>query len=215
MVLEKKAFLFDFDGTLADTMEDNFRAWKKACLEFNIKIKKEDYFLLEGMKLSDVAKEILKKNNIGENSEFLDILVSKKNEYYSKIAKFKVYKGVNELISELKKRDIKLAIVTASPREKLEKTVPIKFLNQFDCIISGDDVINGKPDPESYLKAIEKLKIKTNEAIIIENAPLGIEAAKNANIYCIAVCSTLTKEHLNKANKIVENIESIKRIIIT
>lgn len=203
-----KAILFDFDGVLADTMEDIFLAWQKAFRNYGINIKKEDYFPLEGMKLIEVAKKISNKYNVRLNPE---AVVKFKNEYYLKNHFFSFYPKVIGLIDLLKKNKNLLGIISASPREKLDKTVPKEFLEKFDTITSQEDSINGKPHPEPYLTAAEKLGILPKECVVVENAPLGIKSAKRAGMYCIAICSTLDKSFLSEADEIIEKFEDIKK----
>jgi beta-phosphoglucomutase len=205
MKKEFDAILFDFDGTLADTMEDNFSAWEKAFQKYNIHIFREDYFPLEGLALIEIAKNISKKYNL-ILSDYQE-LVRLKNENYFLDNKFKFYTGAIELVDLVKKNKL-LALVSASPKEKLQKTVPSFFLEYFDVIISGDDVKNGKPSPEPYLLAMKHLSVNPEQCIVVENAPLGIQAAKSAGIYCIAIASTLKKEELTLADEIFENINS-------
>ncbi len=66
-------------------------------------------------------------------------------------------------------------------------------MNLFDAVVTGDDVINGKPNPELYLKASRKLNVSSDKCIVVENAPLGIDATLSAGMFCIAVSTTLEK----------------------
>jgi beta-phosphoglucomutase-like phosphatase (HAD superfamily) len=75
----------------------------------------------------------------------------------------------------------------------------------FDVIVSGEDVKNGKPDPEPYEKAIAKLGLSKDECLVVENAPLGIESAKNAGVFCVGVPTYLDKTKLHEADIIVKN----------
>lgn len=202
-----KAILFDFDGTLADTMNDNFLAWKKVFSDFGIEIKKEDYFILEGMKVLEIAEQLSKKYNQKINCENA---VMSKNEYYLNNNSFSLYSEILEIINLLVKNGKKLAIVSASPREKLEKTLPKKFLEKFDVVICSEDYFNGKPHPEPYLNAMKKLNLNPEECIVIENAPLGIKSAKASGAYCIALTTTLDKEHLKEADIILTNHKELK-----
>jgi beta-phosphoglucomutase len=211
-----KAILFDFDGTLADTMEDLFSAWKKSFLKFGIEIKKEDYFPLEGTKVLEVAKIISDKYGLNAEPEEL---VRLKNEFYLQDNSFSFYPGVVGFIDALHNKGVTKAIVSASQREKLEKTVSKSFLDKFDAIITSEDYALGKPNPEPYQKAMSKLGLTPAECIVVENAPLGIESAKAAGCYCIAVSSTLPKEFLKKADAVIDkfnnlrNLEIIKELI--
>jgi beta-phosphoglucomutase len=201
-----KAVLFDFDGVLADTMEDNFFAWKKSFLDFGIDIKREDYFPLEGMKLIEVAKKISHKYNLQVDPS---VIMNLKNKYYLEINKFSFYPGIEDLI-EILSDQILIGLVSASPRKKLEKTVPTYFLDRFNVVISGDDTENGKPSSEPYLSAMKKLNVSPEDTVVVENAPLGIKSAKSAGAYCIAIATTLKGEYLKEADKIVNNHEELK-----
>ncbi len=198
-----KAILFDFDGTLADTMEDNFLAWKKAFQKYNLDITREDYFPLEGLLLSEIAKIISKRYNLvlDDFNEIVEI----KNKFYLTDHIFRFYPGVEELITGLKEK-YALALVSASPRHKLEKTTPSNFLKMFNVIISGDDVKIGKPNPEPYINAMKHLSLKPENCLAVENAPLGIESAKSAGVYCIAITSTMSEKYLKQADNVISNI---------
>ena len=197
-----KAVLFDFDGVLADTMQDNFQAWKKAFADFGIEIKQDDYFPLEGMKLINVAKTISIQYNINPNPEEI---VKLKSKYYLEDHSFSFYPEVPELINFLKERGKLLAIVSASPREKIERTVPKDFLDKFDVVISGEDTKKGKPNPEPYSTGMKKLNVKPEESLVVENAPLGIKSAKSAGAYCVAITTTLGEEYLRESDKVTNS----------
>lgn len=204
-----KAVLFDFDGTLADTMEDNFLAWQRAFKDYNISIAREDYFPLEGLSLAGIAEQISRKYS----SEIIpEKLVELKNKYYLENNKFALYSEVPELIETLKNLGLKLAIVSASPREKLKKTAG-DFLQKFDIVISGDDYKNGKPSPEPYLAAMKKMNLAPHECVVVENAPLGIKSAKSAGVYCFALATTLPECALKEADKILGNISELLEFI--
>jgi beta-phosphoglucomutase len=81
----------------------------------------------------------------------------------------------------------------------------------FDCIITAEDVECGKPDPEPYLRAIQKLHVAPSECLIIENAPLGIRAGKSAGAAVVAITTTLAPYHLREADAIVHDFEELRR----
>lgn len=205
-----RGILFDFDGVLADSMNDNFLAWEKAFSDLGVKIQKEEYFILEGRRLIEIAKILGEKYQI--NPEGYQKVVELKNKYYLDLYSFKFYPGVKEFIYLLKRENFLISIVSASPKEKLEKTVPKEFLKKFDVVICEDDLEKGKPDPEPYLKASKKLGLLPEECIAIENSPLGIESAKRAGIYCIAICSTLDKFLLRNADVIINDFKELRNI---
>ena len=213
-----RAVLFDFDGVLADTMEDNYNAWKKACFDYGITLKREDYFPFEGIQLPTIAKMICEKYSL--NNVPFEEIVEKKETYYRKEHTLKLYPGVVEIVDKLRERGILTAIVSAGRRQRLESSVPKEFLGRFNAIITGDSIERGKPYPDPYIEAMKSLNVSPHEAIVVENAPSGIESAKSARCYCIAIASTLDKNFLNSADVIIDNFselantEMLKSIIV-
>ncbi len=206
-----RAVLFDFDGVLGKTMEDNYKAWFSSFAPFGIRIQREEYFLMEGAPPKKVAEIFLKRNRLGLES--VDDIVHSKEKHYLQNKSFSLYEGAEKLIENLKGCGLQLGLVTGASRERLMGTGVGQFLNKFDALVTGDQVVHGKPDPEPYLLGARKLKVKPSECIVIENAPLGIESAKKAGMYCIAICSTLGREHLGLADQIIISIDELRVLL--
>ncbi|MFH1351964.1 MAG: HAD family phosphatase [bacterium] len=206
-----EAVLFDFDGVLARTMEDNYNAWKYAFSLRGIDITKEEYFLLEGASTKKVAEHFLGEN--AGNPEMVRETVDMKEKYYMDNNKFSLYEGAEELVRNLKKKKYLLGLVSGASRERLSKSVQQSFLSLFDVVITGDDTDNCKPAPDSYLAAAERLTVAPSGCVVVENAPMGIEAAVRAGMYCVAVCSTLDRKYLEKADKIIHRLTEIKKVL--
>lgn len=201
------AVFFDFDGTLADTMEDNFLAWKEAFKDSGVSLKREDYFPLEGLHLKEIVQSVEEKYNIKVN---IDKMVEKKEEVYKSIQDFNLYHGVTDLIDKLKANKVFIAIVSASLKERLFSTAPLEFLEKFDLIITSDNFEKFKPHPDPYLLALKESGLEKDNCLVVENSPLGIKSAKSAGLYCIALTSTLEKSFLNEADEIIKNFYSLK-----
>ena len=106
-----------------------------------------------------------------------------------------------------------MAIVTAGHLDQLKLSVPERFLKQFDALVTGDQVSRGKPDPEPYLRGAQELGMGPAECMAIENSPLGVQSAKQAGIYCIAICSTVGRDILIEADEILERFEDLRNSI--
>lgn len=207
-----KAVLFDFDGVIVDSMNDNFNAWKVALGEQSVEIVKKDYFKIEGMKASAVALKYLEDN--GMDIGLVPEIVSRKEALFREASVLRVYPGVSELIEKLQSV-FKLGVVTGASRDRFSKmTSSLKFFSNFNVIITADDITKGKPDPIPYLTAAEKIGVEPSECLVIENAPLGITSAKAAGMKCIAVKSTLDESYLEEADEVFESIEEINNISI-
>ncbi len=213
MVLIKskyKAILFDFDGVIGKTMDDNYDAWAYAFNTIGIPLAKEEYFLLEGLHSKGVAQTILKENNA--NQSLVSQMVEIKQKYYLESNSFEFYPGIIDFINYIEK-GIKLGLVTGASTERLVKTAPAYFLAKFGSIISGDKVQDPKPSPQPYILASKDLKIAPSDCLVVENAPLGIESAKKAGMYCVAVCSTLDKRYLSGADFIVDDASFLRTFL--
>lgn len=196
-----RGILFDFDGTLADTMEGNYRAWRQVLHEVGADIGSEEYFLLEGMKLADVARTLCEKHGVSVFD--YAALARKKEAVYLENPSFSFYSGVERLIAALAAAGIPMAIVTAGLHDRIIRSVPSGFLSQFKGVITGESTERNKPFPDPYLTAAKEIGVPISECVVVENAPLGIRSAKAAGATCIAITSTLPRERLQEADWII------------
>lgn len=199
-----KAIVFDSDGVLVDSMPSHYKAWKNAFKEVSdIDVDERTIYLLEGMRGIDLVKKVFElKNYHGGNNnnnsnkqqqkQIADQVSERKNQIFRDILQSsppKAYEGVRNLIMNLGD-NCKKAVVSGSARKDveilLEKALG-KEKNLFDTLITADDSEKGKPDPSSFMAALDKNKISPSEALVVENAPLGVEAANKAGIQCIVV----------------------------
>lgn len=211
MLKNLRGVLFDFDGVLGDTMEDNYRAWIYALGLHGASFTKEEYFLLEGEKVARIASIVLER--CGKDPSLGSNVAKAKDKYYLENNSFKFSPGISELIPFLKKSGIKTGCVSGGARMRLINPATAPILDQLDCIVTADDVTHGKPDPEPYLTGAKKFDLDPSQIIVVENAPLGIRSAKAANMYCIAVCSTLTPKYLGEADTILPSTASLKEFL--
>ncbi len=206
-----KAILFDFDGTLARTMDDHFHSWQRAFSEItNFSITPQDYYPLEGMSVPKVAEILCEKYGIQKS--LIDILVEKKEKDYLKNLVGKnvdFYPGVIEVLTALSQKKILMAIVTGGLSDRIQKSVSSHTLKSFGSIVTADSVLRGKPFPDPYLLAAKELSIDPVLCIGVENAPLGVQSVKSAGMYCIGVASTVEKEKLTQADEVIGEFKDI------
>ena len=131
--------------------------------------------------------------------------------YYLKNHHFELYPGVLELLEELRAKGILIAVVTAALGERLRRSCPEGFLERFDAVVTGNDLKEGKPSPAPYLCGAAKLGMSPDVCIVVENAPLGIESAKKAGSYCIALCTTLDHKYLAAADEVLNSFTDLRR----
>ncbi len=205
-----KAILFDFDGVIANTLTYHVQAWQQVFDKYEVEIIPEDVFLLEGRMAEDLCKRLAEKKGLSLDHTTIKQITKQKRAIYNQITKATVYPSIKILLEYLKRISLKKALVTGSIIKNILPVVGKDFLENFDVIITSDQVTHTKPDPEPYLTAAEKLAVKPDECLVIENAPSGITAAKQAGMFCIAVKTTIQNEqYLKDADLIVEDISNI------
>jgi HAD superfamily hydrolase (TIGR01509 family) len=207
-----KAVIFDMDGVLVDSMPYHADAWVSVFKDVGINIRREDIYDIEGSNHIGIIKLVFKRaGRTPEHADFLR-LAQKKQEIFSKINKAKVFDGIYECINSLKNKYL-LAVVSGSDRAVVIELIERFFPDTFSAIVSGNDVKEGKPSPEPYLKALEMLKVNKDECIVIENAPLGVESATRAGLYCIAIPTYVEPELLKDADVVLANHAMLKEYV--
>ena len=188
--LDIKAALIDMDGVLYDSMKYHTLAWHKMMSEVGIECSREEFYLYEGM-TGKATINLLFQRKYGRiaGEEEWRKLYEKKAEYFVEIGKKEVMPGANAMLQNLIDCGIDRVLVTGSAQNSLIKYIDSDFPGAFEPQkrITALDVTKGKPDPEPYLKGLEKAGVSHTNAIVIENAPLGVKSASDAGAFTIAV----------------------------
>ena len=194
-----KAIIFDMDGVLVDTMPSHFQAMKTALAEIaEIDLDERTFYLLEGMPILEMAQKILDleghKIHAGKTSlvTLAEKIGMRKKQIFMQMKQIpRPFDGVRELILESLRGCLK-AVVTGSSKQELDTILENNFgMNVFAVAVNGDEFEGkGKPDPASYLAALSRLGISPTNALIVENAPLGVQAARRAGLRCIVVLNS-------------------------
>lgn len=202
-----KGIIFDMDGVLVDAMPYHSKAMQRAIKqETNIDIDDRTIFLLEGMPANDMIKEIFRAKGYDDNHYYfsiIDKIYNLKKEILMQILILKPIEGIRELIAEL---DCLKAIVSGASKQEVEDILYKTFgKGKFDTVITGDDLEEGKPNPAPFKTALERMNLKPQEALVVENAPLGVQAANKAGIECIVTLNNSILKILDFKGLIDEN----------
>jgi beta-phosphoglucomutase len=136
----------------------------------------------------------------------------KENRYREIISdKLALLPGVQKLLNDLKENGFLLAIGTSAPRVNLELVLErLSLQNQFNACITDKDVEKGKPAPDTFLKAAEKLFLSPGQCVVVEDAIQGVEAGKAAMMKVVAVTTTRKREDLGEADIVVDSLDELK-----
>jgi len=211
--IRPKAVIFDMDGVIIDSMPYHFLAWYEALRPWGVRINCFDVYSKEGERWEQSLRDFLRRSGIRPTEKLLQKIFLTRQRIFKKYFKRFVFPGAKEFLACLKKKGYSLGLVTGTPRKELKGILPDDIRGLFDCVVSGDSVKRGKPHPEPYLKAAEMLKLKPQNCVVVENANLGIESAKKAGMYCIALTTSLPREYLKKADLVLDNLKQITGII--
>ena len=180
-----RAYLFDCDGTIADSMPLHYRAWKKALADFNCDYP-EDLFYSWGGK--PVRQIIAGLNEIYGLKMPIEALAERKERLYlEQLPQLKVIPEVLEHI-EAQHGRIPFAVVSGSKRESVVGSLTVlNLLDKFDTIVAAEDYKNGKPAPDAFLLAAARLAVQPEDCLVFEDTALGIQAATAAGMATVMV----------------------------
>jgi beta-phosphoglucomutase len=210
-----RGIIFDMDGVLIDAMPFHAEAMKIAIKEeTNYEIDKKIVYQLEGMPSNNLVKEIFKKYNINKelDQELIEKISERKKQIFKEIEDTHLIEGVPDLIKILNECKCLKAIVTGAAKKEIELTIDkMVGLKNFDVVVSGEDVEAGKPNSDPFVVALQKMNIKSSECIVVENAPLGVEAANKAGIRCILTLNNTPLDISTDFNNILSKETQIFR----
>lgn len=209
-VFKVKSVIFDMDGVITNTMPDHFDAWQIVMLERGIRVTHLDIYRREGQRGITSVKEIFEDYNHPFDLDSAEEILKRKEIIFKEKTRKRFISGTRSFVKYLKNRGFDLAIVTGTSRHELHEILPDDFYKLFKVVVTGNDIKNGKPSPEPYLLALDKLGIKAGEAVVIENAPFGIASAKAAGIRCLALATSLPGEYLKDADLIFSSIKDLR-----
>lgn len=203
-----KAGIFDLDGVIVNTVPLHFKSWQRMFKEYGRDFTFEDYKQkVDGIPRIDGARAILNDLDEAELKRASD----KKQGYflgYLESEDIPVYDGTVNLIKELRKNEVKTAVISSS-KNCLPILKRVNLVDLFEVIITGNDITKGKPDPQVFLMAAERVSISPAECVVFEDAVLGVEAAKRAGMKCVGIDRYGKPKRLNKADLVVSDLKEV------
>ena len=200
-----KAVIFDLDGVVLNSMPSHVAAWQAAFAEVGAYREADFFFRNEGSLDWEKLRDTFDGQPFGPEI-FENLLTRQREIYLSRYASgVGVYPKIPGILDQLAQAGLRLALVTSSARQVLQKELADWLSGYFNPLITGDLVSKSKPHPEPYLKALEDLGIAPHEAVVVENAPAGIESARRAGLPCVALSTTLPPPILSKADFVLRD----------
>jgi HAD superfamily hydrolase (TIGR01509 family) len=209
-----KALIFDFDGLILDTETPEYLVWQDIYREHGFELPHEEWSkVVGGYGISNFdAADHLSLLSQGRLDPGL-LRARHRLESDAAIAASSILPGVVDVIREAKRMNLKLAIASSSPHSWVDTHAKrLGIFHYFDVVVCADDVGVGrtKPNPDLFLTALNQLQVRKEEAVVLEDSPNGVKAAKRAGIFVVAVPNPLTSMlDLDGADMIVKSLKDV------
>jgi len=212
-----KAVIFDWDGTVADTRKTVIESFRRVLSEAGCTISNEFIERRIGVGTRKIMEDALRECGVDFDEEALEKLVERKIEFQTELAgAVDLFEGAVELLDALYGR-VKIALATMGPKKVIDRLLLEKSIRRyFDVVVTADEAPKPKPNPEIFLQAARRMKVRSEECLVVEDSIFGVKAAKAAGMGCIAVPSgAYTGEELRREEPdlLIDSLKEKKRIM--
>jgi HAD superfamily hydrolase (TIGR01509 family) len=180
-----KAYLFDCDGTIADSMPLHYQAWKKALGEWNCEFEEKLFYEWGGVPVAEIISTLNERQGL---SMPVEAVAHRKEELYFEL--LPQLQAVPEVLEHIKAGhgSIAFAVVSGSTRESVRASLmALNLLDRFATMVCAGDYTKSKPDPEAFLLAAAKLGVSPEFCLVFEDTEMGIQAARAAGMASVKV----------------------------
>jgi beta-phosphoglucomutase len=208
------AVIFDVDGVLTDSYRPHFLSWQRMFGELGVEFTEETFRGTFGRTNRDIFGELY-QGSLSE--EQIRAWGDRKEVLYREIIAehFEPISGAVELIDALHAAGFKLGVGSSGPPENIEVTLEkLGRADRFSAIVTGADVQRGKPDPQVFRLAGDRLGLPPERCAVVEDAPQGVEAANRAGMASIGLTGTTTREKLAHAHVVVDSLSELTPVKI-
>ncbi|MFA5423520.1 MAG: HAD family phosphatase [Phycisphaerae bacterium] len=214
-----RAVIFDFDGVIADSETSHFTAFNKALKSYGVSISRQQYFSeYLGLTDMDLLRTLVEQGILKTEPQQVELIAENKTQIFEEMIRTgaDIIDGVADFLLMLEKNKIAKAICSGALAAEIELMLEKgKLRKYFEVIVSAEQVSKGKPAPDGFLLALEKLNknraesIAANECIVVEDSHWGLEAGKAAGMHTVAVTNSYGAEELSLAERIVDNLSEL------
>ena len=201
----RKGVIFDLDGVLVDTGWAHKQSWYDLAEKEGFDMSDEFFYSTFGMRNDQIIPKLVKDIS----PEQVNQLSGWKEQRYREIIaeKLTLPAGVGELLNDLKRDGFLLAVGSSAPKANLNLCLErVQIKDYFDACVTGEEVVEGKPAPETFLKAARKIGLLPDCCVVVEDAVQGVAAGKAAGMPVVAVTTTRDRAALSAADIIVDSL---------
>ena len=195
---KRRAVVWDLDGVIVDSAKAHDASWAAMARDFGVPYdSKRDFRAIFGRHNTDIISSLW---DVTDPARIENMAVTKERSFREAASHLKPLPGVLDIMSALKAHGWRQGIGSSAPAENIRVLLEATATRDFiDAVASGDDVTEGKPNPQVFLLAFERLGVAPRNGVVIEDAPTGIQAAVRAGAAAVGVTTTQTRETLLEA----------------
>jgi len=204
-----EAIIFDMDGVLIDSGEAHKESWRMLARELGAEISDERFAGLFGRSSRDIIRALYGDNLPDKTVAQYD---DRKERAFRELVRGRMpaMRGAVPLVRSLFDRGFSLAVGSSGPPENIQLCLQdMAIARFFSAVVTGMDVVNGKPDPQVFLLAADRLGADPKRCVVVEDAPAGVEAARRAGMKCIALVGSHPPAKLQYADRVVTALDDI------
>ncbi len=203
-----RAFIWDMDGVLVDSAAPHYESWRRVFASQGCDYGEDQFRSNFGMRDDQIIELVM--GNLPD--KLVESIAEEKEHIYRDIVRSgaRIFPGVLPLLRAMRKGQFHIALGTSAPMANVKAVLPqLGLSDYFPVAVCGEDVRKGKPDPEIYLLAAERLGADAAQCIVFEDSPHGVEAAKRAGMKCVAITNTHPAHSLRGADRVISSCEEI------
>jgi beta-phosphoglucomutase len=193
-----KGVIFDMDGVLIDSHPVHKKVWTQFLASLNRPVSDKDLdFVLDGGKREEILRHFLGDLSPQQIREY----GQRKNDLFKESERdLRLVSGIVEFLGTLEAAGFQMAVATSASSARTHDILGrLGILPRFAAVVTGDDVANGKPDPEIFVRAAKGLNLSTKNLLVVEDAVSGVKAAKSAGMKCLGIAKDARSEMLRAA----------------
>ncbi|MGE0761343.1 MAG: HAD family hydrolase [Pirellulaceae bacterium] len=204
------AVLFDVDGVLVDSYRAHYEGWLQVAPKWGFSITEDQFARSFGRTSREVVRDTFGMAHLSDD-QIRQLDEEKEAAYRAIVAEsFPAMEGAAELLADLRAAGVALGIGSSGPPANVAVVADRLGWHWFGAVVTGADVVRGKPDPTVYLLGAERLGMAPQRCIVIEDAPAGIEAARNAGMCSVGLASTgRTRAELHAADLVLDSLREL------
>jgi HAD superfamily hydrolase (TIGR01509 family) len=200
--------LWDMDGVITDSGDKHYTSWQKALDQHGLPFSREFFQKTFGMNNRGILSLLLNRD---ATEQEVDTIGGLKEELFRQDIKGNLTSlpGVTDWLQRFVRAGIRQAVASSAPQKNIDAIIDeLDLRNMFYTLVSGSE-LSGKPDPATFLLAAKRLCVNPVDCLVIEDATVGVEAARLGGMKCIAVCTTHPREALQNADIVVDRLEDL------